>query len=162
VNRDAVVIDALVSLPLVFFEPDQLSDAVQPAALVDDHVNVVEPPLATLVGFAVMVTVGCGVGGAIVTFAVAAAVPPRPVQVNVNADALVIEVLISLPLVFLAPDQLPEAVQLVALVDDHVSVAPPPLITVVGLAVMVTVGGGATATFAVAATTPPAPLQVSV
>jgi hypothetical protein len=38
------------------------------------------------------------------------------------------------------PDQLPEAIQLVALVDDQLSVEAEPLVTVPGLAVSVTVG----------------------
>jgi hypothetical protein len=52
----------------------------------------------------------------------------------------VIGAVISVPLVLRVPDQLPEAVQLVALVLDQVSVLVVPFITVVGLAVMVTVG----------------------
>lgn len=52
---------------------------------------------------------------------------------------------ISVPLMSRVPDQLPEAVQLVALVEVQESVLVAPLITVLGLAVMVTVGicGGA-------------------
>jgi hypothetical protein len=46
-----------------------------------------------------------------------------------------------LPLVVTAPDQPPVAVQLVALVEDQLSVAAEPLFTVPGLAVSVTVGG---------------------
>jgi hypothetical protein len=50
----------------------------------------------------------------------------------------------SVPLVLRVPDQLPDAVQLAALVLDQVRVLFVPLITVVGLAVRVTVGiGGA-------------------
>ena len=48
------------------------------------------------------------------------------------------------PLAALAPLQPPDAVQLVASVDDHVSVDAAPLATVVGLAVSVTVGAGTT------------------
>ena len=47
-----------------------------------------------------------------------------------------------LPEVALVPDQPPEAVQLVALVEDQVSVEAPPLTTDVGFAVNDTVGGG--------------------
>jgi hypothetical protein len=46
------------------------------------------------------------------------------------------------PFTAIAPDQAPEAVQDVALVDDHVSVELPPLETVLGFAVNVTVGAG--------------------
>jgi hypothetical protein len=42
----------------------------------------------------------------------------------------------------LLPDQAPEAVQAVALVDDHVSVDAVPLCTVLGEAVRLTVGDG--------------------
>jgi hypothetical protein len=56
-------------------------------------------------------------------------------------------------------------VQLVALVDDQLSVDVPPLATVEGFALIVTVGAGGkalTATVAVCAIDPPAPLQVNV
>ncbi len=46
------------------------------------------------------------------------------------------------PLVALAPDQAPEAVQAVALVDDHVRVDAAPLATVLGLALIATVAVG--------------------
>jgi len=46
------------------------------------------------------------------------------------------------PLAPFAPDQPPDAVQEVALVEDQVSVELPPLFTVLGLAVKVTVGAG--------------------
>jgi hypothetical protein len=49
-----------------------------------------------------------------------------------------------------------------ALVDDHDSVALPPLAIDGGLAVNVTVGAGITATDAVALALPPALVQVSV
>ena len=49
---------------------------------------------------------------------------------------------VSLPEVGLAPDQPPEAIQLVALVDDQVSVEVPPEATVVGLALKETGGAG--------------------
>ena len=46
------------------------------------------------------------------------------------------------PLVAWAPDQAPEAVQEVALVDDQLMVEAAPLTTVLGLAPKVTVGAG--------------------
>jgi hypothetical protein len=74
-----------------------------------------------------------------------------------------------LPEVALVPDQPPEAVQEVALVEDQVSVEAPPLATEVGFAASDTVGtggGGAdaavTVTVADALALPPAPVQVSV
>jgi hypothetical protein len=42
----------------------------------------------------------------------------------------------------LDPDQAPEAVHAVALVDDHESVAPAPLATVLGLALKLTMAVG--------------------
>jgi hypothetical protein len=65
------------------------------------------------------------------------------------------------------PDQAPEAVHAVALVDDQLSVDEPPLVTVVGLALSVTVGAGVgggvalTVTDTVWVTDPPPPVQVS-
>ena len=67
-------------VPLVAFVPLQLPEAVHEVALVELHVKVEEPPLATDVGFADRVTVGAGTT---VTVAVAALlVPPVPLQVN--------------------------------------------------------------------------------
>lgn len=40
------------------------------------------------------------------------------------------------------PDQAPEALQLLALVDDQLNVVPLPLVTVLGLATKLTVGAG--------------------
>jgi hypothetical protein len=70
------------------------------------------------------------------------------------------------PLVDLLPDQAPEAVHAVALVEDQVRVELVPLETLLGLALNVTVGVGCAAAietvtdFAVEA--PPAPVQVKV
>jgi hypothetical protein len=51
---------------------------------------------------------------------------------------------LALPLVRSFPDQLPEAAQLLALVEDQLSSADPPLLTAVGVALRLTVGlGGA-------------------
>ncbi len=68
------------------------------------------------------------------------------------------------PLVAWVPDQPPEAVQEVALVELQVSVEVPPEATLVGLAVSETAGDGAvTVTVAdCGALVPPAPVQVSV
>ena len=68
------------------------------------------------------------------------------------------------PLIALLPDQPPEAVQDVALVDDHVSIDAPPLATVLGLALKptVTVGRALTDTVADCMALPPAPVQLSV
>lgn len=67
------------------------------------------------------------------------------------------------PLAALVPDQAPEAVHAVALVDDHISAALAPLATVLGLALILMVGvGGVTETVADWAALPPVPVQVSV
>ena len=68
------------------------------------------------------------------------------------------------PLIALLPDQPPEAVQDVALVDDHVSIDAPPLATVLGLALKptVAVGRALTDTVADCMALPPAPVQLSV
>ena len=69
----------------------------------------------------------------------------------------------SLPLVAMLPLQPPEAVQLVASVELHVNVDDPPLLTLVGLAVSVTVGAGAvTDTLTDLLALPPVPVQLSV
>lgn len=67
------------------------------------------------------------------------------------------------PVVALAPDQAPDAVQDVALVADQLKVELPPLATVLGLAKKVTVGTGCvTDTVADCAALPPVPVQFSV
>lgn len=61
------------------------------------------------------------------------------------------------------PLQPPEALQVVALVEDQVNVEAAPLLTVVGLALNVTVGAGVvTVTVADWDALPPVPVQVSV
>ena len=71
---------------------------------------------------------------------------------------------LALPLVGSFPDQPPEAVQLLALLDDQLSIADPPLLTVVGLALRLTVGltGAETLTVTDWLALPLGPLQVSV
>jgi hypothetical protein len=71
-----------------------------------------------------------------------------------------------LPEVARAPDHAPEAEQVVAFIDDQVSVDAPPLATDVGFAVSNTVGTGGgggepdTVTIAEAVALPPEPVQV--
>ena len=70
-----------------------------------------------------------------------------------------------LPLVGLAPDQLPEAAQLVAFAEFQLSIDEAPVATLPGLAVSETDGGAGgipTATVTVWLASPPAPEQVSV
>ena len=68
------------------------------------------------------------------------------------------------PLMPFAPDQAPEALQDVALVETQVRVEPLPLATVLGLALKLTVADGwaLTVTVADCAALPPVPLQVNV
>lgn len=86
--------------------------------------------------------------------------PPGPVHVSVKDWSLVRFPVEAEPLVASAPLQPPEAVQEVAFVEDQVSVALSPLVTVLGLAESVTVGCGCvTDTVADCEALPPAPTQ---
>ena len=144
-------------MPLVPLHP---LVAVHEVALVELHVSVDAPPLATEVGFAVRLTVGAGTT---VTAAVATLlVPPVPVQLKEYDVVDVSAPVLCTPLVASAPLQPPLAVHEVALVEFQVSVDAPPLATEVGFAVRVTVGAGTTVTVAVATLlVPPAPLQLN-
>ena len=67
------------------------------------------------------------------------------------------------PLMALAPDQAPEAVQAVAFLDDQVRVDAAPLAIVLGLAAKARVGAGAvTDTVVDCVALPPRPVQLSV
>jgi len=114
---------------------------VHDVAFVELHVNVLLPPLLTVVGEAVSTTVGGGVELVTVTEALAWAVPPAPVQVSMNV-ALAFSVPLRLPETGFAPLQSPDAVHDVAFVELHVKVPLPPVTMVVGDAVSVTVGAG--------------------
>ncbi len=152
----------VVCEPLVALVPDQAPEAVQAVALVDDQVNVEAVPLATVLGAAAKLTVGVGVLTETVTDWVA--LPPVPVQVSANVAAAVSAPVDCEPLNPLAPDQPPEAVHEVALVDDQVNVDAAPLATVVGLALRLTtaVGFALTVTVTDCAALPPGPVQVKV
>jgi len=66
------------------------------------------------------------------------------------------------PLMAFAPDQAPAAVQVVALIEDQVNTALPPLATVLGLAARETVAAGwVTETVVDWVALPPVPVQVS-
>jgi len=137
----AVVSAPVLSVPAVVLLPLQPPEAVHDVAFVEVHVNVLLPPLATVVGADDNVTVGAGVALVTETEALAWAVPPSPVQLSVNV-ALAFNVPLRLPESAFAPLQSPEAVHDVAFVEVHVKVALPPLAMVVGDAVNVTVGAG--------------------
>jgi hypothetical protein len=67
------------------------------------------------------------------------------------------------PLTALLPDQAPEAVQAVALAEDQLRVALPPLAIALGPTLKLTVGVGAlTETVVDCVALPPGPLQVKV
>ena len=72
--------------------------------------------------------------------------------------------MLALPLVASLPDQPPEALQLVAFVDDQLRVDDAPLLMLAGVAVRLTVGaaGADTLTVTDCVALPPVPLQVSV
>jgi hypothetical protein len=159
-----VKVEVLVSAP-VDFEPAVASvpvhapDAVQAVALLEDHVSVAAPPLVTVVGEALRDTLGAG--AETVTVAVCEAVPPAPVHVSVYLVVAVNAAVARVPLVASAPAQPPDPVQAVAFVEDHVRVEIAPLLTVLGLALMVTAGAGVvTETVADCVALPPAPVQV--
>jgi hypothetical protein len=145
--------------PDVACVPVQLPDAVQLVASVELHVSVEEPPEAIMVGDADSVTVGTG---AIDTVAVCEAEPPTPEHVSVKLPSADSAPELCEPVVASVPVQLPDAVQLVAFVELHVSVEEPPEAILVGDADSVTVGTGAIDTVAVCEAEPPAPAHVSV
>jgi hypothetical protein len=132
---------------------------VQEVALVDDQAKVAVRPLWTVLGDAVNVTEGVGCVTETVTDC--AALPPAPVHVKVYVVFAESAPEDWVPLTALLPDQAPDAVHAVACAEDQLSVALLPAVTVLGLAVNVTVGmGGVTDTVAVCEALPPAPLQV--
>jgi hypothetical protein len=148
-------------LPVVGSFPDQPADAMQLSALLDDQLSVAEPPLLTVVGLALRPTVG---GAETLTVTDLLALPPGPLQASVKVVVAVSAAVLVLPLVGSIPDQPSEAVQPLALVEDQLSIADPPLLTVVGLALRLTVGltGAETLTVTDWLALPPGPLQVSV
>ena len=152
-------------VPETAFVPLQPPDAVQDVAFVDDQVNVLLPPLATEVGDADNETVGAGVGFVTVMEVLAWRVPPAPVQLSVNEVVALNAPVLWLPETDFVPLQPPDAVHDVALVDDHVKVLLPPLVTEVGEADNETVGAGVelvTVTVTLRWALPPAPVQLSV
>lgn len=131
-------------MPLSPFEPLQPPAAVQKVALLLDQVSIDEAPEFTLLGLALNVTLGAL--PATVTVADCVADPPGPVQVSSYSVVLASVPVDCAPLVETVPCQPPEAVQAVAPVDFQERVAVPPLSTVVGLAVKVSIGADDEAT----------------
>ena len=71
-------------------------------------------------------------------------VPPAPVQLSVKELLGAVSApVLAVPAVGRPPLQAPLAVQLVALVEDQLRPALPPLVTELGLALSCTVGAGA-------------------
>jgi len=131
--------------PLTARLPDQPPVAVQLVALVLFHVKVDAPPLATVVGFAVNVSVGAGGVAAINTESEREMEPPGPEQLRLKVLSAVNAPVDCEPLTALAPDHAPAAVQLVTFAPFQVRVDALPPATAVGFAVNVSVGAGGVA-----------------
>jgi hypothetical protein len=128
----------VLALPFVGSLPDQPPEAVQLLALLEDQLRIADPPPVTLAGLALRLTEGAGMETLTVTDWLA--LPPGPLQVSVKLVEVLSAPVLAVPLVGSFPDQPPEAVQLVAFVDDQLSIADPPLLTLVGAALRLTVG----------------------
>ena len=128
----------------------------------EDHASAELLPGASDSGLAVSVSVGIG-GGFAVTVTLREIVPPLPVQASVKVVVVASEPVDCVPLVAFASLQPPLAMQLVAFVDDQVSIEDSPVVTEGGLAVSAKVGAGyETVTVLVCESDPPSPMQVSV
>lgn len=114
----------IVSLPESGFVPVQSPRPSQAVASLVDQVNVVDPFMLTVVGLALSDTVGSGAGST-ATVTERLALPPAPMQVRINVLVVVNELRVWLPDVALLPDQSPDAVQDVALVEDQFRVEEP-------------------------------------
>src|SRR5262249_34454537 len=77
---------------------------------------------------------------ATVALCVAGVVPLAPLQVSVKVVVLLKAPVLTLPLVPSLPDHPPQALQLVALLEDQLRVELPPAVRVAGLADRLTVG----------------------
>jgi hypothetical protein len=155
-----VVVGVTGKVPVSASLPLQPPEAVHEVAFVLDQASVEAPPAVMLVGVAVSVTLGAA--AVTVTRVEAGVLPPGPEQVKVYV-VVVVGDSSAVPLVACVPVQPPDAVQLVALVLDQVSVELAPAVMLVGEALSATVGaGGVTVTVAEAGVLPPAPVHVSV
>jgi hypothetical protein len=122
----------------------QPSEAVQAVALLALQFRVVVLPAGTMLGVALKCTTGAE--AVAVTVTACTADPPGPVQVISYSVVFASAPVDCEPFAASAPLQPPEAVHAVALLAVQVSVALPPLTSVVGAAVKVTVGGVAVTT----------------
>jgi hypothetical protein len=107
---------------------------VQAVALAAAQLRVVVPPLAIVDGVALSAIEGGGSAPAAltVTFTDWVAVPPLPIHVSANDALAVSGPVLAVPDTGLAPLQLPDAVQPLALLELHSSVAAPPESTLAG------------------------------
>ena len=132
-------------VPLEAFAPANMPPVPMHAvALVELQVSVEDPPLAIGIGLAVSVAVGTGLAVTVTVAAAAVLVPPVPVQVSEYVVSVVKAPVLWLPPVANAPVQPPEALQDVVFVELQVSIAAPPLLTMVGDADIDAVGAGGT------------------
>ena len=115
-------------MPLVALVPLQPPEAVHEVALLELHVSMEAPPLATMAGFAVSVTLA--VPGTATVAVATLLVPPSPTQVKKYSVVAVSAPVLWLPLVASAPRQPPDPVHDIASVELHVSIVAPPLPTV--------------------------------
>jgi hypothetical protein len=130
-------------VPLGAWAPDHAPEAVQPVTFVPIHARLDALPLATVVGFAVNVSVGAGGGAVSVTVTEREIGPPGPEQSRLNVLLMVSAPVDCVPLTAWAPDHAPDAVQPVTFVPIHARLDALPLATVIGFAVNVSVGAGA-------------------
>jgi hypothetical protein len=121
--------------PLTALAPDQEPAALQAVALVEDQVRVELLPETTVLGFALIFTVGADITAAPVTVTLAdrVAEPSGPVQVSPNTVVSVRGPVDRRPEVETLPCQPSEASQAVAPVVFQKRLVVPPLLTVVGL-----------------------------
>ena len=154
------VISLTISKPAVGLLPDQPPDAVQLSASVALQLSVVEPFWETLDGLAVRFTTGDS-GAATATKTESLTLPIGPLQTRVKLVLEVRLLILSEPDDSPTPDQPPEAVQLVALLEVQLKVVEPPNGRLDGLADRFAVGGSgeATITLTESFASPPIPLQ---
>jgi hypothetical protein len=138
VLADNVPVDCV---PEVALPPVQPPEAVHEVAFVEDQVSIELAPAVTEVGLALSVAVGAGVEDvtSIVTAAYAV-VPLAAVHVRENKVSAARVPVLPDPLAAFMPLQPPEAVQFAAS-EVQLNIELPPAFTLIGLAVIETVGG---------------------
>jgi hypothetical protein len=116
--------------PFTALVPDQAPEAVQAVAFAEDQLSIALAPLAIALGPTLKLTVG--VGDLTETVVDCVALPPGPLQVKVYVVLASTAPVDSVPRVALLPDQPPEAVHAVELVDDQAMAVLPPWEIVLG------------------------------